>query len=356
MNEVSPTIHDLSPEEKRRLLSSLLKEKADAAKLTAPLSYGQQAWWFLYQLDPLGSSCNVAFAARVNSAVDAAALRRAFQTLLDRHASLRTTYTMRDGEPRQVVQRRQDVSFKEFDAATWEADDLFRRLVADSQQPFDLEGGPVLRVSLYTQSPAAHLLLLTAHHIAIDLWSMVVLLRELRELYPAAIQGTHAPLALPQLQYTDYVKWQSDSLADGEGERLWTYWREKLGGELSPLELPSARQRPQEGHAFRGHTHAFNVNAPLTQQLKNLSREHGVTLYVTLLAAFKTLLQRYTGQEDVLVGTLAATGRSRAELTNLVGFLDNPLALRTQVAADLPFTSLLQRVGQTVLEAFEHQD
>ncbi|MCA1615512.1 MAG: amino acid adenylation domain-containing protein [Acidobacteria bacterium] len=354
MSQTSTSLNNLGPEEKRKLLAAMLKEKA-AAQQTAPLSYGQQAWWFLYNLDPQSHACNVAFAARVSSAVNATALRAAFQTLVDRHASLRTTYEVRDGEPRQVVHARQEVSFEEFDASASGPEELFRRLVADSQRPFRLETGPVLRVSLYTQSPASHLLLITAHHISIDLWSMVVLLHELRELYPAAMRGEAVQLAPLPLQYTDYVRWQAESLNDGSGERLWAYWRERLGGELSPLELPATRPR-QPGHSFHGRTLVFGLDAPLTRGLKAFSRQHGVTLYVTLLAAFKTLLYRYTAQEDILVGTLAATGRNRAEMTNLVGFLDNPLALRTRVRGDEPFSSLVQSVGQTVLEAFEHQD
>jgi amino acid adenylation domain-containing protein len=354
MSQTSTSMNKLGPEEKRKLLAALLKEKAGEAQ-TAPLSYGQQAWWFLYNLDPQSHSCNVAFAARVSSEVNAPALRAAFQTLIDRHASLRTTYKVVDGEPRQVVHARQEVSFEEFDATASEPEELFRRLVADSQRPFDLQRGPVLRVSLYTQSPASHLLLITAHHISIDLWSLVVLLREMRELYPSAARGEAVQLAPLPLQYTDYVRWQAESLNDGTGERLWAYWRERLGGELPPLEPPVARPR-QPGQAFSGRTQVFNLDAGLTQQLKTFSREHGVTLYVTLLAAFKTLLYRYTSQEDITVGTLAAAGRGRAELSDLVGFLDNPLALRTRVRGDEPFSSLVQSVGQTVLEAFEHQD
>jgi amino acid adenylation domain-containing protein len=355
MSQISPSINDLSPEEKRRLLTSLLKAKAGAAAAPAPLSYGQRSWWFLHNLDPESASCNVAFAARISSDVDVAALRQAFQTLVDRHASLRTTYTGKDDKPLQVVHARQNAHFEEVDASDRSWDDLFRRLVEDSQRPFDLERGPALRVSLYTQSSTSHLLLLTAHHIAIDLWSLMVLMRELHEIYPAAQKGAPPPLAPLQLQYTDYVKWQSDLLASEAGERLWAYWRQKLSGELAPLELPSTRPGRQS-LSYRGQTHTFKIGAKLARELKKLSQEHGVTLYATLLAAFKMLLYRYTAQEDILVGTLAASGRNRAEMSNLVGFLDNPLALRTRVSGEMSFSSFVRSVSQTVLDAFEHQD
>jgi hypothetical protein len=354
MIQTSPSIKDLSPEEKRRLLLSLMKEKEGASAMTAPLSYGQRGWWFLHNLDPMSASCNVAFAARISSNVDVAALRRAFQALVDRHASLRTTYTSRDDKPLQIVHARQEVHFEEIESSVWEWDDLFKRLVEDSQRPFNLERGPVLRVGLYAQLPASHLLLLTAHHIAIDLWSLIGLMEELRELYPAAQQGTLAPLPPLQLQYTDYVRWQADLLASDAGERLWSYWRQKLSGELAPLELPFTRPR-QQSLSYRGRTYTFKIGAILARELKKLSQEHGVTLYTTLLAAFKMLLYRYIGQEDILVGTLAASGRNRAGMSNLVGFLDNPLVLRTCVSGEMPFSSFVKSVSQTVLDAFEHR-
>jgi amino acid adenylation domain-containing protein len=353
MSHISPSMSDLSPEEKRRLLASLLKGKADAA--AAPLSYGQRSWWFLHNLDTESASCNVAFAARISSNIDVAALRQAFQALVDRHASLRTTYTGKDDKLLQVVHARRKVHFDQVDASSWGWDDLFRRLVEDSQLPFNLERGPALRVSLYTQSPTSHLLLLMAHHIAIDLWSLMVLLRELHEIYPAAQKEAPPPLVPLQVQYTDYVKWQADLLASVAGERLWAYWQQKLSGELAPLELPSIRPN-QQNLSHRRQTHAFKISAKLAQEFKKLSQEHGVTLYMTLLAAFKMLLYRYTAQEDILVGTLAASGRNRAEMSNLVGFLDNPLVLRTRVSGEMSFPSFVKSVSQTVLDAFEHQD
>lgn len=342
MSQSSRSINDLSPEEKRRLLLSLMKEKEGAAAVTAPLSYGQRTWWFLHNLDPLGASLNVAFAARVSSEVDVAALRRVFQALVDRHASLRTTYVSKDDKPLQVVHARQSVYFEEIDASKWEWDELFARLVEDAQRPFNLERGPTLRVSLYSQSPDSHLLLLTAHHIAIDLWSLVVLIEELRELYPEAREGRNAQLLPLRAHYTDYVKWQADLIASEAGERLWDYWREKLSGELAPLELPSARPS-QQSLSYRGQTHSFKISAKLARELKKLSQERGVTLYTTLLAAFKMLLYRYIGHEDIVVGTLAASGRNRAEMSNLVGFLDNPLVLRTTISGEMSFSSFDRR-------------
>jgi amino acid adenylation domain-containing protein len=183
----------------------------------------------------------------------------------------------------------------------------------------------------------------------------MILLRELHEIYPAAQKGAPPSLATLQAQYTDYVKWQADLLASDAGERLWAYWRQKLSGELAPLELPTTRPS-QQNLRYRGQTHTFKIGAKHARGLEKFSREHGVTLYMTLLAAFKTLLFRYTAQEDILVGTLVASGRNRADMSNLVGFLDNPLVLRTRVSGDTAFSSLVKSVSQTVLDAFEHQD
>jgi Condensation domain len=224
MNSTSQHLADLSAQEKRALLAHLLRKKTSAPKLS-PLSYNQQGIWFLYQLAPESTVYHVNFAARIGSAVDIPALRRAFQALIDRHPSLRTTFMVQAGQPVQQVHEHQQVHFEETDASRWSEDELKTRLVQEVQRPFDLEHGPVLRVSLFTQSAREHILLLVVHHIVIDFWSLAVLLNELSVLYPAEKAGVPATLPPLEVRYTDYVRWQSDMLASPEGERLWAYWR-----------------------------------------------------------------------------------------------------------------------------------
>jgi amino acid adenylation domain-containing protein len=351
----NPAIANLSAEQKRALLEKLLRERLSDSDSFHPLSYGQQAWWFLYQFDKQSAACNVAFAARIRSEVDAAALTRSFQSLIDRHASLRTTYKLRDGKPVQIVHKRQDVSFNQWDSSSWSAEKLDECLIEEAQKPFDLENGPVMRVRLFTSSPQDHILLMVAHHIAVDLWSIVVLMHELRELYPAEKKGLKPSLQPVAVSYADYVSQQAEMLAGPEGARLWEFWQKNMAGELPSLNLPAARTRlPVQSHA--GATFGMTLDEDLALKLKSFSQSQGVTLYVTLLAAFSTLLYRYSGQEDVIVGSLVAAGRSRAEFANLVGFLDNPIALRMNLSGNQLFTELVENVNNTIISALEHQD
>ncbi len=354
MSAVSKLTTELSPEEKRALLAQLLQKKASQSKSLLPLSLGQQALWFLYTLAPQSWAYNVLFAARIRSHVDVPALRRAFGALIDRHPSLRTTYTLRDGRPVQQVHEHTQVHFEETDASAWSQTALNNRLVEEARRPFNLERGPLLRVNLFTQSAKEHILLLTMHHIAVDLWSLTVLLDELRVLYPAQRAGTQAPLPPLAWQYTDFVRWQTEMLASAEGERLWTYWQKQLAGELPVLNLPTDRPRPPI-QTYRGASHAFKLSEELTRQIKALTKTEEVTLYITLLAAFEVLLYRYTGQEDILVGS-PATGRSRREFSGIVGDFINPVVLRADLSGNPTFKTFLTQVRYTVLNALNHQD
>ncbi|HVG32647.1 MAG TPA: MupA/Atu3671 family FMN-dependent luciferase-like monooxygenase, partial [Pyrinomonadaceae bacterium] len=225
-----------------------------------PLSKGQRALWFMHQLAADGASYNtVELAVTVRGELDVAALGRAFQALSDRHASLRTIYTVRDGNPVQVVLTSQRADFKVLDASRWTAAQLNDQMVKEYQRPFDLERGPLLRASLFNRSPQEHVLLLAAHHIAVDFLSMEIIIEELRELYFA--DKAHAAALLRPLtrQYTDYVRWQAEMLAGTEGDRLWAYWHEQLGGELPVLDLQTDRPRPA-GQSFEGAAHRFELD------------------------------------------------------------------------------------------------
>ncbi len=354
MSQTSQRTADLSPTEKRALLAQLLRKKASGSKSSYPLSDNQQGIWFLHQFAPESSMYNVSFAARICSDVNAPALRRAFQALVDRHPSLRTTVAVRSGKPVQQIHEHLNVHFEEIDASTWRGDELTTRLVEETQRPFDLERGPVLRVSLFTRSAQEHILVLVVHHIVVDFWSLAVILNELDVLYPAEKAGQPAALPPLDLQYTDFIRWQTEMLASPEGERLWAYWKKQLAGPLPVLNLPTDRPRPPI-QTFHGAQHDFTVNDELARSLKARAKTEGTTLYMVLLAAFEVMLYHHSGQEDILVAS-PMVGRSRAEFEGIVGFFANPVVLRANLSGNPTFRAFLDRVRQTALAALEHQD
>src|SRR4029077_15793249 len=319
-----------------------------------PLSHGQQSLWFLHQMSPESSAYNIAGALRIWSRLDVQALRRAFQMLVDRHPSLRTTFTVRRGEPLQIVREGTKVCFRVEAAGEWNEIVLNERLSQESRQPFDLEQEPPLRLSLFRLSADEHLLLLVVHHIVADFWSLEVLLDELSVLYPASRRGIDLGLPLVRLQYTNYVRWQSEMLSSPRGEDLWAYWRKQLGDELPVLNLPTDRPRPAV-QTHRGASESFGLSVDLTNKLKTLAQAHNATLYTTLLAAFQVLLHRYSGQDVILVGSPTA-GRSRATLSEVVGYFVNPVVLRADLSTNPTFNLFLDQVRETVLAALEHQE
>jgi len=330
----------------------LLPDSESSAEV--PLSHGQEALWFLHQLAPESAAYNLAFAARIHSITDTLSLRRAFHELIERHSSLRTTFPAINGRPVQRVHERVDLSLHEEDATAWSEQLLDERLSEEAHRPFDLEYGPLLRINLFRRAKDEQILLLTVHHIAVDFWSLALLVHELGLLYEAKQSGTRTALSQPSLQYADYSRWQDCVLASAEGERLRSFWQERLSGELPLLNLPTDRPRPAL-QTYRGASLPFRLGEKLTENLKTLSRASGTTLYMTLLAAFQTLLYRYTEQQDILVGS-PTTGRRFAELTGLIGYFVNPVVLRAHPSGDLTFAEFLDQVRQNVLSAFEHQD
>ncbi|HKP10635.1 MAG TPA: condensation domain-containing protein, partial [Blastocatellia bacterium] len=319
-----------------------------------PLSSGQQALWYIHEISPTSAAYTIANAARVKGALDLAALRRAFQGLINRHACLRSTFSAVLGEPAQLVHSHIEVAFDDEDAAIWGEPRLNERLVELSHRPFDLEDGPLLRVHLFKLTDAEHVLLLCVHHIVTDFWSLGMLMSELGTLYDAEKDGRVASLPPLAYQYADYVRWQEQMLAGEEGERLWAYWQRQLAGDLPALSLPADRPRPPV-QTYRGASHAFRLDAETTAKLKALACRHEATLYVVLLTVFQTLLHRYSNQDDVIVGSPTA-GRSRAGFADLVGYFVNPVVMRADFAANPTFVEFLERARQTALEAFAHQD
>ena len=319
-----------------------------------PLSRGQQALWFLYQLAPESAAYNNAGAVRIKSRLDVAALQRVFQKLVARHEALRVAFRSIDGQPVQRVQDETRDYFQVIDASAWDDGALMDHVGRESHRSFDLENGPLLRVSLFRTSEQEHILLLVLHHIVSDLWSLAVLIHEIGILYPAELAGEPVQLPPLELQYGDYVRWQEEMLRSDKGERHWAYWREQLAGELPSLNLPLDHSR-KPLQSYQGASESFTIDVELTKRLKSLGHENEATLYTTLLAAFQALLHRYTNQAELIVGA-PTLGRSRKEFAGLIGYFVNPLPLRLRLPAHHTFDSLLREVREVVLAALEHQD
>ncbi|MFP5263070.1 MAG: amino acid adenylation domain-containing protein [Blastocatellia bacterium] len=318
-----------------------------------PLSYGQRALWFLHKLAPESRAYNIACAIRIYGRLDPSLLRRAVETLAHRHASVRTTFTVINGQPFQIVHDHLEVGFQAEDASAWSEDLLSERVIDEGNRRFDLETGPLLVISVFSRSAEEHVLVLVAHHIIADFWSFTILLDQLWKAYTAR-EHVDRPDAAPALQYTDYVRWQAEVLAGPQGERLKQYWQEKLSGEIENLQPPADYPRP-EIQTYQGASQYFALTPELTGELKKLGQEHGATLHMTLMAAFQALLYRYSNQKTILVGS-STTGRDRAKLAGMIGYFVNQVVVRGDFTAGLAFDEFLSQVRGTVLEAFAHQD
>ena len=319
-----------------------------------PLSRNQSALWFLHQLRPDSRAPNATVLLCIRGPLDPTVLRQALAKLAARHPCLRTTYATRHGVPFQQIHPTLPMQFVETDASAWTRDDVKTHAEQAAEPPFDLERGPVWRATLLRRSPVEAYLLLAAHHIAVDGWSMKVLIEDLERLYEEARTGETRPLPELAAQYTDFVRWQNDLLAGSQGQRLWSYWRETLSGELPVLDLTHNRPRttePRDNTAWR----EFVLSENLTRRLKALAGAEGTTLYVTLLAALNVLLYRYTGQGDILIGS-PMFGRSRGIFADTVGDFVNVVVLRDHLSGASTFKALLSQARQTVLGAIAHQD
>jgi amino acid adenylation domain-containing protein len=323
-----------------------------------PLSFSQERLWFLAQLEPDSAAYNVPLGMRLVGHLDAQALEQALGELARRHEVLRTTFTAVLGKPVQVVHDAIDLPLPLTDLGAL-ADDTReavarREAEAEARRPFDLARGPLVRARLLRLAPESHVLLLTLHHIVSDAWTRGILNRELAALYGAIHAGLpHALPALP-IQYADYASWQRRWLTGAAEERLLGYWKDQLRGAPAAIELPTDRPRPPvlSGH---GAHRALDLPAPLARALEALARREDVTLFMLLLAAFDVLLHRYTGQEDLVVGTPSAN-RTRAETEGLLGFFVNTLVLRVKVSPERGFRDLLATARETCLGAYAHQE
>ncbi|MEL6635593.1 MAG: amino acid adenylation domain-containing protein [Bacteroidota bacterium] len=345
---------------KDALLQQWLKRKPQKAKVPsisprpegslAPLSYGQERLWLLQQLYPDNAFYHYAHRYRFTGSFDAERFGRAVELLSERHQVLRSTFSEVDGQIRQVPRseaspERSHFDLREYDAAE-QAHQIAQQREAWSRRPFDLANGPLLRVATFRTAPEQHEVLLVIHHIIGDRWSLRVLQEELARYY----ENPEAPLEALPIQYGDYAHWQRQQT---QNQSHLDYWRRQLAGELPVLQLPADRPRPANP-SFRGGMMSQTFDPQLSQQIRRISQQQQTTLYAVLLTAFKVLLQRYTGQHDILVGT-PFTNRDKVVLEKLIGFFNETLVLRSDLSDDPSFDQLLQRVKKTTADAFAHQ-
>jgi amino acid adenylation domain-containing protein len=357
-------------EAKRDLLEKYLR--GDLNRQTAPprtiaprgpnapaqLSFAQERLWFLDQLNPVSSVYNVPLAVRLSGPIDPSVLAQSVNEIVRRHDALRTTFVKVDGQPVPIVSPELKVElsiikFVSHPKAECEAS-AHSLLGEEAARPFDLTKGPLIRTTLLRLDEHDHLFLVVMHHIVSDGWSLVLFFQELSAIYDAFARGEQSPLSELTIQYADYAAWQREWLKGELLQKQLAYWQENLAGELPVLDLPTDRPRPAV-QTFRGAREWLVLSEDLTSSITAFGRREGVTLFITLLAAFKVLLCRYTGQEDVIVGSPIAN-RPQTETESLIGFFLNNLALRSDLSGNPGFRGVLARVRKTALEAYANQD
>jgi len=319
-----------------------------------PLSFGQQGLWFLYQFAPESVFYNIITTWRFRSQVDLDALARAMRALAERQMVLRTTYTTENNVPIQRIHESLD-NFAVIEAMEWDEAEVLAHVQNESHRRFDLEHESALRVRVLLRADGEHILMVVMHHIAMDGWSIGVMLKELGRLYVAETRGESPRLAPLPIRYVDYVHWQHNLLAGPKGERLWEYWKQQLSGDLSPLNFPTDRPRPPVQTYHHGAAYAFKLPDELSAKLKDTAKELGASLFTTLLSAFQVLLARYSGQDEIIVGSPTAA-RSRPEFADVIGYFVDMVPLRGNVSGDPTFREFLVSMDAAVLAALEHQD
>ena len=362
----------LSPAKRALIELKLLKKNAAAGEpqpliskrpedVPIPLSFYQQGLWVLSQLMPGTSLYHVPKAVRLEGKLEVAALKNTLDHLVARHESLRTSFATVDGVPMQVVCKQLEVALPIVDLselAEAERELETRRLLREEvRRPFDLARGPLIRALLLRLGEQDHIFLLTMHHIITDGWSIGVMHREFMDLYEALAAGHPSPLPELRIQYPDYAVWHRQWFQGKVYDSQLAYWKNQFKTLPPPLELPTDHPRPmlQAHKAFRGSKRRLVLTKELTKKLKELCQKEEATLFMVLLSAYQVLLHRYTGEEDIVVGSPIA-GRCLAETESLIGLFVNALALRVDLSGNPSFRELLARVKEVALGAYANQD
>ena len=322
-----------------------------------PLSFAQQRLWYVDQLQPGGHAYNIAIAVRIKGPLNVVALEQSFNQIVERHEAMRTTFPSVDGRPLQLIEPAREVRLKIVDlsesAHAERESETLRLAKEEAERSFDLARGPLFRISLLRLEKLEQILLLTMHHIISDGWSMGLFIREMALLYDASLKAEPAMLPALPLQYADFAYWQRQWLQGEVFEAALSYWQQQLAG-IPTLQLPTDRSRPAIP-TLRGAHRSVTLPRSLTESLKELSQREGVTLFMTLLAAFTTQLHHYSHQDDVVIGTDVAN-RNHAEVEGLIGFFVNQLVIRQDLSGNPSFLELLSRVRAVTLNAYVNQD
>jgi amino acid adenylation domain-containing protein/non-ribosomal peptide synthase protein (TIGR01720 family) len=367
MSDLLKQLANLSPQKQQLLLKQLKQQQEATPKQiilrnqelkSLPLSFAQQRLWFLDQLEPNGAAYNIPGAVRLQGQLNTVALQQSLSEIIRRHETLRANFISQDGQAVQIIRPVDSWTMTVIDLqhlpANQQEIETQKLATAEAKYQFDLAREFLIRASLLTLSETEHVLLFCMHHIISDGWSMGIFIQETAELYTAFSQGKLSPLPELAIQYVDFAVWQRQFLQGDVKESQINYWRKQLALAPALLELPTDRPRPKV-QTMQGAHQFFLLPLELTQALELLSRQEGVTLFMTLLTAFDILLYRYTGQTDILVGSPTAN-RNRSEIEGLIGFFINTLVLRTDVSGNPSFQELLRKVQKVTAAAYAHQD
>jgi hypothetical protein len=366
MSDLSERIGKLSSA-KLELLAQRLRERRQSERdiqrrarrgVPAVLSYPQQRMWLLHQLEPNSAALNSAAAVRLCGPLDLPALQHSFSEIVRRHEPLRTTFELREGEPIQIVHDASECRLPVLDLsplpAAQQEQELDVVMRNEAERPFVLAEGPVFRTTLIRLGEEHHILQIVMHHIVTDGWSIGVLVKEVAALYRLYIKREAQPLPELPIQYADYAEWQHEWLQSEMAAKQLSYWKRQLSGSLPLLEMPVDRERPAVV-SYRGATLTFEIEEELRHELTTLAVKEGATVFMVLLAVFKTLLHRYTAQTDIVVGTNIAN-RNSSQLDNLIGCFVNNLVLRTDLSGNPSFREVLRRVREVTLTAYTNQE
>jgi hypothetical protein len=323
-----------------------------------PLSLSQERLWFLDQLQPESSSHNMRAAFQLKGLLSISVLETSLREIVRRHEILRTTFPAIEGQPVQSISPEIDLKLPVIDLRYLPENvreaEAERLAILEAEQPFDLEQGPLMRVKLLRLADEEYWLLLVVHHMVFDGWSYKIFMRELAVLYDAYSTGNCPPLSDLPIQFADFARSQRQWLQGELLESRFNYWHKQLSGNITALDLPIDRPRPAPP-SYKSSTQVLALSQKLTEALKGISHQEGVSMFATLLAAFKILLYQYTGQKDILICSPLA-GRNRVGTRKLIGYFNNLVIMRTDLAGNPSFRELVGRVSNSTLGAYEHQD
>ncbi|NET65460.1 MAG: amino acid adenylation domain-containing protein [Moorea sp. SIO1G6] len=369
MNDIKKRLANLSPKQREQVLEKLRQQQllptakeSQAIPMISreqviPLSYAQQRLWFIEKMALSSNAYNMPLILHLVGKLDYVALQKSINQIIARHETLRTTFSEINGTAAQIIKPPFELELPIIDLSGLTPSEattkLQQLLQQENELSFNLEVDPPIRAQLYQLGTTEHILQITLHHIASDGWSLTVLPKELSAIYTATLEDQPSPLPELPIQYADFAVWQRNYLQGETLETQLNYWKQKLL-DLPQLQLPTDHPRPAV-ETFNGAGIPINIPAALTSKVKQLTQKQGTTLFMTLLAVFKVLLSRYSGQESIAVGTPIAN-RNRSEIEGLIGFFVNSLVMYTDLGGDPSFTEVLNRVKQTALEAYSHQD